>query len=1308
MKKLMVVTVLIVGFLGLFSGGFFILWAQLDQEFQLGNFTLKVDQPIAHHPLKYTAQSITLKDSNQSFTIEEAELKFDLFQLREVNQGILSLDIGYLKAELPSNSSTEKKPAPKDSLPPKQLKFTDFEVGIGFEVHIDSTHVIQGKETIAEFNDFNLSNPNSRSFDLSIQKFQSVYSQAKPNFRATVDWNSLDSLEVKFRVLEKQDSLVFQGRAPKEDLMILDGDIQVGIQRASTWAPANLQKQLDVIGSLKVQGSVNAQLATRKYNHKLNLKTRLKSMIGFPALSLELNSEGNMKEIKWSLAGYGNKQEKLNFRGSWNHKNHVNFTGKTSGIYRWMTPSHKLPINFTIHKGQFQNQKLYAEITTQDGSYVTGDLNLKTKLPSGKFNARISATESWAIGWTQDNLQISGALIEGQYQDGIMVAQVQTSTPNAYGFAAEDVMVNLKLEAEGIYFWNSQIQKRGIPLNFSGKVVWENLEPYYQFEIQAPPVYSEETIALNSPQTNTQDLVKIYGDAEGLLRVNTSQFDLKKIPLADTTIYQANPGSLTGYYSNNFKTQQGESKLLLKSKIDNQEVTLKVNALFDQDTLFLDSSSISHNQNKIDFGAKLKFDHSLGDSSFYPYEFSIDPDEFDLISLSEGFLKDQIKSGKIKGRLEYSGGEFKDSLIFTDIILSQVDSSLVYFPYIKIIGEDQNIDVLGRTQLGENNEWNGEFQIQLHDLFERVKKIDFGYVPTKQITYNNLELAQEDLSYLALSAQTQDLKSYRGAIDIQGSWKLPSQLGETENLNIKGPLFYHLTEGLKSLGFKSNFASSQLKNSSIPVSKTDFQARLVNGSLSVKAALYDSLNQKADMRLKFDLTQSKLGDFNLNAPSYFMKIDSAQEVSFTNVQAQLKEDNDIISIYFTSPQLNYMYQTAEDGKIDAQLTGTQGTYTIPLSNKNSKTYKARIQADSKISNLLYEKTDFSEDFYEVIIKAYRSFGDNSKRIRRKTRTIEKKPIELNIHIEDSGQDSLFVKTNLAEFPITANLNITGTSTSPILTGGVFATNEPKLNFDSYQFDIQNIGVNWERNAPTEGLLKVSILKDLPYCVRNEDTFEDTCPVDISVNGTIDNPQLDAKANCSAEEVDTRRLFSSLALGCISSEESTTGLNTIGYRILSAGLKEGANQVLRDEMIQDIQFNLAGNNEVDSNSIYFETKVPYAEKINFAKDLRIKGQFVWDAQTEGEYSDFQMLGLDYIFFDSLSTQTGKFEDGKLTFGGSVINKEYLDVEDEQRSDQIVEWNIGFQYQNTWWGDFCLISSLCFNPPMGQVKEKEETE
>lgn len=358
--------------------------------------------------------------------------------------------------------------------------------------------------------------------------------------------------------------------------------------------------------------------------------------------------------------------------------------------------------------------------------------------------------------------------------------------------------------------------------------------------------------------------------------------------------------------------------------------------------------------------------------------------------------------------------------------------------------------------------------------------------------------------------------------------------------------------------------------------------------------------------------------------------------------------------------------------------------------------------------MLYEKTDFSEDFYEVIIKAYRSFGDNSKRIRRKTRTIEKKPIELNIHIEDSGQDSLFVKTNLAEFPITANLNITGTSTSPILTGGIFATNEPKLNFDSYQFDIQNIGVNWERNAPTEGLLKVSILKDLPYCVRNEDTFEDTCPVDISVNGTIDNPQLDAKANCSAEEVDTRRLFSSLALGCISSEESTTGLNTIGYRILSAGLKEGANQVLRDEMIQDIQFNLAGNNEVDSNSIYFETKVPYAEKINFAKDLRIKGQFVWDAQTEGEYSDFQMLGLDYIFFDSLSTQTGKFEDGKLTFGGSVINKEYLDAEDEQRSDQIVEWNIGFQYQNTWWGDFCLMSSLCFNPPMGQAQKEEETE
>ena len=67
-----------------------------------------------------------------------------------------------------------------------------------------------------------------------------------------------------------------------------------------------------------------------------------------------------------------------------------------------------------------------------------------------------------------------------------MVAHVVSSTPNAYGFAAENVDVNLKLEKDGIYFWNSKIQKRGIPLDFSGRVTWLKSEAKYQFEIHSP------------------------------------------------------------------------------------------------------------------------------------------------------------------------------------------------------------------------------------------------------------------------------------------------------------------------------------------------------------------------------------------------------------------------------------------------------------------------------------------------------------------------------------------------------------------------------------------------------------------------------------------------------------------------------------------------------------------------------------------------------------------------------------------------------------------------------------------------------
>lgn len=1286
--KLTIALVLFLFLFGVLNTLFFTIWSQVENEFSLAGGSLRIYQAEIITPLHYSADSVVFIDSSQKIHVGHFRLQLNPLAFSLKSKRFLQIEIDTLVF---SQMKGVKKRAEKLDTK-KRLSFTDFKMPFNFDIQIDYFEHKLNKKSKTTLSKTRLKNIRARALQLSISKITSSEIKASPHVQVELDWSNSSKVDLDLTLSTKDDHLSIAAQVDKDNLEKASAKVFTSIQSPTTWMPNKMANDFSFLQSLEVQGQIEVDILNQIYDHNLNIKSQINSKFGFPSMKLSLTTEGSLNKFDWTINGLGPKNETVFFKGDLKDLSEVNFTGYTANLYRAMTKYHSLPINFTVNQAKFKNNHLSTKVTTQDGSNLQGKINFGKKDIQGTFNADITSNETWALGWTKDHLQIDGATVEGRFKNSDIVLKAHSSTPNAYGFAAEDVTTEMRIDPGGIYFWNGRIQKRGIPFNFTGKVLWDPRNPHYSFDIQG----------------ENNDFIQIFGDYNSNLSVTSSKFDLKHLPLRDSIFHKYNPGKLTGNYQNNFQKKLGQSKVFLESTIAEEPITLQLDAQFIQDTLRLQSAEVVHKQNKISASGDLWFNHTINDSSFHPITFQFQTDSFNLVDFSQGFLNSSIKSGIIDGKIQLKDSSFTGKLTASNIYFNSIDSSNFYIPYMSLEGYNNGLSLVGKSKWGQSGEWDGDFQLILDDILKSQRKLALGYTPDRELLFNQEGIAEQSQdTYFVLETTTQNFNIFQGTAKVIGSWNLPNHIGQLANLDVFAPLNWNRLLGFKGLTLKTDVLDATYLHDEIPETKIKVQTNIKLGHIKSHATILDSLSQQATLSTHYDVNENKLRGFNFDAPQFYFPLDTIQRIYFTNLKGHIEQTGSFVNIHFSSPSSFYKMKSEELGNVNARLININGYYGLPTSQDSKKTYKTRINAQAEVASLLFEKDDYTEKYYDV----FNSLVLKKNKKRTGIKKIESKPIELNIDIRDAGYDSLFVKTNLAEFPITTNLQISGTTANPILSGSVQSTSEADLKFEDFNFNIINMGVNWERQSPKEGALDVKLFKQLPFCIKPNDDIEETCPIDIQVNGTLHDPRLSANANCGSNaEINTKQLFASISLGCVSEKDGdvVNFIYNVGTRLASQQFKNLSNNYIRENLIEDLQIHLGSEGaDLDSSSIYLETKIPGLEEKEFFEDFRLKGQFVWDAQTEGDYERYQLGGLDYIWFNRINTQTGQFKDGKLSSGFSILNKHYLESEDAQKNEQRLEWNIGTEYQNFFWGDFCLFGHGDCSPAL-DIESGEELE
>lgn len=1118
-----------------------------------------------------------------------------------------------------------------------------------------------------------LQSQNETSAELSFRNGSGKFVEQPVSGALALSWQG-DFLSAKANFKTPKDSLSLLLNAPRKSPQDFSGTANLLVNNPRTWVKDAIPEVVS-LKNIRVKSDFHADPRKSKFSFLANVKANLGAIWPLPALAADINIQGNEKQkfnIHGKFSGKKSNQE-IAFRGNVDKNLHGEVEASIRGLEAEFGPRIQ-PLNGKVRATKSSDNLLIAHAVTEAGSIVDAKIS---GLSKGKkfhiaYTGDIAVNEPWAVRWSGEHLKFGNRpQVTGSFQDGKMRADVSIAPVEyAYFMTADSFYTSLLLDKRGIDFDKGFIRAAKDNFTFTGDVKWKDSIPHTSWEVhQSDSGYAKAFITFEKELTS---------EAHAVI--------LSRIPFADTNLFRGFDGKISGTFQENFETFTGQLEAEGETQIAQTLIRSRFKAHNTLDSLVLDRASITTGKNVIDIEASALLTYDSIQEKFTNIQLAdawASTNKFDIPLLFSPYEKSPLSSGIFSGNVSFRKGlGIQGTLQFSDLALKNISREDFSIPRLDVFAEKEKMQISGNLSAGEGL-WNGDIQIDVNGLLNPSHHI-FAYFSTPVG------------GTLWLDGDIDSTFKWNGKTQLSGSWFLPGNMGEVVYTDFKADASGDLHHPLDSLelSFVSDSTAIDTKRG-FPILPVSFSGKLQNGIFQIpQARLENQRGEFIQAEASYDLKNKKLGTVNLETEKFSLVWNQIHEVGLNRISGQLTDSEKEFTLSLKLDSVSYRLNKPDWGKADASAHGTAVLH-LPHAVDGSFA-NSTVEANILLDRAVY-KNEFSVDLgFGSISKISATLSSFFTRIRRSKVAVRKtaaksRPMNLSIHISDSQRDTVAILTNLANFPITADLWILGTSDHPLFRGDVNNSGNGTIGLEKlFQFNLESFAVSFQDVPWNRGTVNISSVQNLPYCRTNDNRDNDeTCPVHLDILGSIVAPKPMPSANCGVDD-SPASLYYSVLLGCISDEESSTiDRNKVAGKLIGSVLTSTANKTLGGDYVGDIDMKIKLFDEetiAEKDSSYLMIPISLDR---WVKDLSLVFGYKQDQSETPTYDRALEAGLTYIipaFSEEDKTKNPEHYNSQLDFSANLVQKNYITTSDNDESR--LEKNIGFNYSYQFWSP-CLL-------------------
>lgn len=1085
---------------------------------------------------------------------------------------------------------------------------------------------------------------------------------------------------------EISDSLEIILNAPRESLENLSIELKANIENVPFWLNDKWSIEAPSINNVVLNSNISANILNSKIDFNLLLNARIGEFWQLPSFNTTIKALGSDEGIsKSEIYLKGQNKEEIKIKGNVDKNLNGNAELEIKGIEVTLGPE-TLPADAKFHNITKKGNFVYTNFTTKAGSNFDAKI-LDLNNPVIAFSANLAPKEPWAVQWSGDLLELAGPTIltgSFSFKDIILTANLKTKVPFAYYASADYFEVNLWLDKNGIRFPDGIIDRKGYKSTFNGEVIWE--KEYFTFDLQQP----------------SGGNAKVYGTFNPKIDLNLQNINTVQLPFADTTMLRGYNGIVSGNWVHDFGKKVGEANVSLSTVIQDLKINAKSDVKIIKDSLLVENFEIEQEEKRIT-ASMFALLPSETNKSFSMEEAYLNIPNMNLVSLLATFKDSTLRNGIANGSLNYNRANgLSGEIDFLQVELNKVDSNVVKFPNLHLEAYGDSAKLISHVSLGEDSFWNGNLEIGINNLRQK-KNIPISVLYTVK-NIDNVGTFKFD------GLLSENFKKISGDIQIRDDWFLPAGIGEIKKANLNISLKTILGKNIMDSLTANIIAKDNMFEKNILKIPFAFNGHIKNKMLLIDSAfVYGQKDERIEAKLKFDLFDATLKDFNFKTELFTLFLLDEHWIKIRNASGKTKLNSDNITIFAELPSINYRMESADYGTVHASIQGN-AEYKIPFQTEQFQTNPS-ITGNFEIDKASYNKNfELLPDPWHLdkTFKNLTRFLSNL--MKEKKSGVESyvsgsRPTTLNVKVKTTGREAATVNSNLLEFPFAVSLSVLGTTRNILLNGDINAVATGKIGYQDYltMFDLSSFRIYWQDEPIRQGKIELQASNEYPFCTKEDHSNEEFCTVFLNVNGPLNKLSVQPTTGCNID-TSPATIYYSVLLGCMSRE--TDGENNFDSdkffgKVIGKLMTSTGNKVFGQNVIGDIDFKWAFNedNKQEQDTNYIRIPVSLSK---FIPNLEAVFGYSKDISIDTRYDKSYEVGLRYLLpvFDSTDINKN-FIDPSLSINANLIARDYnSDTESGNLNDTRLEKNVGLTYGHKFW-DPCILG-------IGRCKESFNSE
>ncbi len=1118
-----------------------------------------------------------------------------------------------------------------------------------------------------EASDINIYNPSRKNLKLNANTISGTHIDKQLSFSAEANWDE-SSINLDTKTITGKDTVALAASAPRKK--VTDAQINTEIQLAN---PKDFIKDYPdaapSISNLKVKAKLtNSEEKSIRY--KATIEADMGERWPLPPMHATIKANGDLNSAQFSIVTESESGGRIELQGTGTKNLEGEVRGFVQNISAEFGPQ-IMPLDLTIHSAIKSGNTIVARTTTGTGSHVNATIQLSPFRID--YTGDLAPNEPWAVQWSGGELkfgsrpQVIGEFSDGEMRTGVRIGKL----PYCYLMAADSMYTHLILNSNGIHFDKGNIYGKHESFTFTGEVMWNDVEPHTSWEVIASDGGNARArVVFEGPS--------IEADAQGVL--------LSTIPFAKRYLPEWMDARVTGTYSHDFDIDSAEAKFSAEADLQMFHTLgdFKVKKL--QDTVVLESATVNHEQNKIELQASIVLPGEEAVTGALPVEvlnawistrsFSI---PLSLLPLNDS----TFTNGEFSGDLSFTDSHgFHGNIEFSNIEFRDIPKDFFAIKQMNFFAERAKAELDADLEL-MNGIWDGHTQITFDQILGAQKHFSFVHITNNG--GNILGSGYLDSTIIA-------------NVKMDGNWLLPAGAGELRKSDLSVGLSWELARGLN--GLKAEFAADSVVYAPLTIDyevPVKLKGKIEDKTIFVTEAVsQNSSGDSITANLSYAFDKMILQQLNLHTDSYAVEF-GEHKATFKGINATLVEKEDELSIDATIPEVLYNYSSEGIGNVDARAHGDLH-YHLPKQKSMDLRLANMIDGGVIVDKLIYKKNIDIEITPRTVTQLLNSLQNTLASLRRKNEVAKPEitktnSTSLNIHVTNATEDSIYIDASFAKFPFAINLDVQGTASRPTLRGEVANAGEGFVGFKGlYEFNVQSFLISWAGVPWQQGILDISISQDLPYCTESEDHQQnETCPVNIDINGTITNPQPTPNSYCGTETTPAA-IYYNIFLGCITEDPTGESVdwNKLAGTAIGKVISTTANKTLGGNYIGniDMKMRIFSNTEtLEEDSSYVKIPISLDKWVN---NLSIVLGYTQDQSENPTYEQAFEFGINYKLpvFQEAEYSHSDHLNPELSVGAMLVSKQYHVNSATQEDENQLEKNIGITYRYKFWSP-CLL-------------------